>query len=177
MTDPLERTAHEHGMTRVFVAEAEPDAAQTPLTNEDAAALLGTDVDAAKVEVVPAGSLAGMGLSGYLVDGYGVAADAVATDRQRLDDLGGQIVLVPSSATAGAARFDPRPPLRFVGLYGEPPAAPHEVMTPAPSDDRPSEPRPVTMTDPEPATPERKLPVGWIVVAGVVLAVLLILIL
>ena len=80
-----------------------------------------------------------MGLSGYLVDGYGVSADDVAADRQRLDDLGGQIVLVPSSATPGPARFAPEPPLRSVGVYGEPPSAPHEVMAPAASEDRRAE--------------------------------------
>jgi hypothetical protein len=177
MTDPLHKTAHEHGMTRVFVAEADPDAPPAPLTNDDAARLLGTDVDVAKIEVVPSGSLEGMGLAGYLVDGYGAAADAVAPDRQRLDDLHGQIVLVPSSATPGEAQFAPKDPLRFVGLYGEPAAAPHEVMAPAATDPRPAEPRSV---DPAPREPSdagrRKLPVTAIVIAAIALAALLILI-
>ena len=177
MTDPLHKTAHEHGMTRVFVAEADPDAPEAPMTAEDAARLLGTEVDVAKIEVVPSGSLAGMGLAGYLVDGYGAAADAVAPDRQRLDDLHGQIVLVPSSATPGEAQFAPSAPLRFVGLYGEPPAAAHEVMAPAATDPRDTPRAPVHRADPEPAAKGgRKLPVTAIVIAAIALAALLILI-
>ena len=177
MTDPLHKTAHEHGMTRVFVAEADPDAPEAPMTGEDAARLLGTEVDVAKIEVVPSGSLAGMGLAGYLVDGYGAAADAVSPDRERLDDLHGQIVLVPSSATPGEAHFTPAPPLRFVGLYGEPPVAAHEVMTPAVTDPDESVRAKAHRAHSEPPANEtRKLPVAAIVIAAIALAALLILI-
>lgn len=176
MTDPLDVGPHEHGMTRIFVADADPGAAQTPMTNDEAAALLGTDVDPAKVEVVPAGSLAGMGLSGYLVDGYGVSEDEIAGDRQTLDSLDGQIVLVPSSAFRGETRIAPQSPLRFVGRYGEPPAPAHEVMTHTPSDDRPDEPRSTAPVEPTPTEPApRKVPVGAIVVGAIVVAVILVL--
>lgn len=176
MSDPLDVSAHEVGTTRVFVADADPDAGNAPMTNDEAAKLLGGKVDPAKVEVVPAGSLTGMGLSGYLVEGYGIDAGDIEGDRAMLDGLDGQIVLVPSSATGGAATLDPQPPLRFVGLYREPAAAPHEVMTSS------SQPEPSVETERDgdasgggSSKPERKVPVGPIVVVALVIAAILVL--
>lgn len=177
MSDPLDVSAHEVGATRVFVNDADPDATDAPMTNDEAAKLLGAKVDPAKIEVVSAGSLSGMGLSRYLVEGYGIAADDIEGDRKMLDGLDGQIVLVPSSATAGSATLVPQAPLRFVGLFREPAAAPHEVMAKATQPEPTPEPAGNdTSSDSASSSPKRKVPVGPIVIAALVIAVILVLI-
>lgn len=173
MSGPLEVQPHEHGITRVFVAEPDPSSGASRLTPETAADLLGaSDVNAAKIEVVAPGSVDTLGLSGYLVDGYGVAADEVAPRREELDSLTGQIVLVPSSAFSGAQRLSPKEPLSFVGAFAETPAAAHEVMSPVSDvDERPAP------TPPSAETPDEKtksMPVGLIVIGALILAAILI---
>lgn len=173
MTDPLDVKAHEHGITRVFVADADPDAPQTPLTAEKAAELLGgKDIDARKIEVVASGALEGMGLSGYLVDGYGIPAEDVAPDRPELDSLTGQVVLIPSSAFSGAQRLSPEPALRLVGAYSESPSEAHEVMSPA---ETPKRDAAQTSAEPHEGEKKRRVPVGVIVAVSLALAVILVL--
>ncbi len=60
-------------------------------------------LDPKGAELVPLDDLEGLGLSGYLTEGLDVAADAVASDKRRLDALEGYALLLSSRAFQGHA--------------------------------------------------------------------------
>lgn len=107
---------HERGRLHVFaVNQSEAAVAQRfapPDTGADRLqpdpALL-TDLTGANgldpkgAELVPLEDLQGLGLSGYLTEGLDVAADAVASDKRRLDALEGYALLLNSQAFRGQA--------------------------------------------------------------------------
>ena len=82
--------------------------------------LIGADVIPRKVEIVPSGVFNEMGLTQYLVDGYGVAERELEGRRAALDAVSGLVILLPSSAFGGAeVTLTPDPSLRLVGMFSE----------------------------------------------------------
>lgn len=119
--DPYRVEENEHGLVRLFTTDMEPevDAAITP---QNVHKLLGDEVslNAEKAEIFPSKVIAGLGLSRYLVDGYGVADAELAGKTAALDALTGLIVLIPSSAFVARPQvLNPNPALRFIGIYRE----------------------------------------------------------
>ncbi|MDT0681305.1 hypothetical protein RM543_01310 [Roseicyclus sp. F158] len=140
MSGRVDVPAGETGVIRVFAVDA---AAGTPFSAQEAEAALGGDtLDKGKLEVVNLEDLLGVGLTGYLIEGLGADPDEVAPDRQKLDNLSGQAVIVPSSAFEGrAVTLEPRAPLTEIGAYREieatPATGPLESQAAAGSMDRP----------------------------------------
>ena len=125
MTDAIPIRQGESGIVRVFALDlpAEQVAAfadpggDWPLKQALGASVLVRD----RVQVFPLSDLDGVGLHDYLLDGMGVAPEALAPDAGALDALEGHVVILPSAALGGAAQtLHPRPPLRLVGTYAEP---------------------------------------------------------
>ena len=122
MDDPFHVPASERGTVRVFTTDLQPegDAAITP---ENVHKLLGDglDLDSTKIEVFPSKAVEAIGLAGYLRDGYGVPTEDLKGTEAALNALAGLVILVASSAfKSQSVVLDPRPGLRFVGLYQEP---------------------------------------------------------
>lgn len=179
----------EAGKVRVFALDlpaaeipafmARRDDTDDPMAAWPLRAALGADhLDAGRVELVRLADLEGVGLSGYLAEGLGIAADEVARERARLDRLEGHAVILPSSAFGGVEQhLAPRPPLRHVAtLHEERPQAPGILSESASARPRGETARPGqgVAADPAPRrAPARSLVVG----AAVVLAAILILVL
>lgn len=126
MTDPLNVSASERGVVRVFTTDLDPkgDAAITPGNVEK---LLGRNIelDPKKVEVFPARIIETLGLPMYLHEGYGIPTEDMAGKAAVLEALKGLVILIPSSAFLNReVRLSPNSALRFVGAFREEPAAP-----------------------------------------------------
>ncbi|MBD3679736.1 MAG: aspartate carbamoyltransferase catalytic subunit [Rhodobacteraceae bacterium] len=124
MTTRLDIPAHERGYVRVFALDL-PDEEAARFNAEALATALGArHFDATRAEVFPVGDLGELGLSGYLAEGMGVAAEELDPDRARLDALKGHVAVVPSVAFAGKAQaVTVTAPLRLIGTYREESAA------------------------------------------------------
>lgn len=73
------------------------------------------------VEVFAPADIAEYGLARYLTEANGMDPDQVAADTEKLGALSKPVVLVYSQALSGRqGRFDPKPPLTFVGRYEAP---------------------------------------------------------
>ncbi len=84
-------------------------------------ALGATFLDHEYIEVVRLKDVASIGLSGYLVDGIGLPAETIASDKERLDALTGHVLIVLSRAFDGVAQtLTPKAPLRAIATYEEP---------------------------------------------------------
>lgn len=130
MTDPYEVSADEHGIVRVFTTDMEPEGASA-VTPQNVEKLLGDGVslDPEKVQVVPSKILEGMGLTGYLREGYGVAEADMEGKRAALDALSGLVILIPTSAFKGETQtLSPHDGLRFIGAFKEQRGAPSRHM-------------------------------------------------
>lgn len=128
--DPFQVASSETGTVRVFTTELDPEGAAA-ITAGNVHKLLGSgiDLDPAKVEVFPAKVIQALGLSAYLLEGYGIAEGDLRGKRSALDALTDLIVLIPSSAFKGKAQtLDPNPALRFIGAFSEPAKAPPAPM-------------------------------------------------
>ncbi|MXQ09306.1 hypothetical protein GQ651_15785 [Alphaproteobacteria bacterium GH1-50] len=135
MTDPLEVSPHEFGTLRLFTTALDPDDASN-ITAQNVNRLLGANVDliSEKIEVIPTRSVAGLGLTGYLRDGYGIPEDQLQGRAAQLDAVSGLLVFLPASAFGGkAASLDPHPSMRFLGLFHEEKAAAPGPMAPTDS--------------------------------------------
>ncbi len=133
--DPFQVAASEFGVVRVFTTDLEPEG-DAAITAKNVHKVLGHDLDliADKIEVFPAKVIAGLGLSAYLAEGYGIPEADLAGKAAALDALNGLIVLVPTSAFGGAAQhLDPKPGVRFIGAFREPRPAPPQAMAPSTS--------------------------------------------
>ena len=131
MSDPYIISATETGKVRVFTTELEPEG-DAAITAQNVHKILGKDltIDPAKIEVFPSKVLAGMGLSAYLRDGYGIPDESLAGKAAALDALTGLIVLIPSSAFAGIEQaLDPNSAVRFIGVFKDLPSSPPVQMT------------------------------------------------
>ena len=104
-----------------------PDA-DTPLRRA-----LGADwLDQAFVDVFDVKTLSELGLSGYLIDGMGIAETQIVPDRARLDRQKGFVVTVMSRAFGGRAqRLSIRAPLAWLATYTE--ERPPVVFEPLPA--------------------------------------------
>lgn len=88
--------------------------------------------DAQQIEVFGADTIAAMGLSTYLVEGYGVDPDDLTHDTARLDGLAGTVVVVSARAFEGNAVLTPDTGLMLIGRFkeaGAPLTAPKPIET------------------------------------------------
>lgn len=136
MSGPIEIASNERGVVRLFAIdleerEIEAFAGQVfgakngthdwPLRD----ALGATYLDHEYVEVVRMKDIASIGLSGYLTEGIGLPAEALAEDKERLDDMTGHVLIVLSRAFDGVAQtLTPKAPLRAVATYQDPGVTP-----------------------------------------------------
>ena len=78
------------------------------------------DLDPAYIEIFDLAELSGVGLAGYLTEGLGVPAPALAADRARLEALKGPVLILLSKALHGRkVTLTPDPRLTLVGTYAE----------------------------------------------------------
>lgn len=129
-TDPLTVSGHEFGTVRVFTTALEADEASN-ITAQNVHRLLGdVTLNAEKVQIVPTKALEGLGLTGYLREGYGISPADLAGRAAQLDAVSGLLVLLPASAFDGAAQtIEPHPSMRFLGLFREEKAEPPRQMS------------------------------------------------
>lgn len=114
-SNPMHVAADEHGFLRVFATDRED-----VITRHGIGTMIGTDLDAEKVEVIDTKDIAALGLTTYLAEGYGIDADDLSDATEALNAIDGRVALIPTSAFRGnAADLAPNPPLRFVGIYAE----------------------------------------------------------
>lgn len=144
----------EQGVIRVF-AISRPISEMSRLLestdkHEVATGLLNHPVEADMIELIALPDLAGVGLHGYLSEGYGVDTDALNRDAGRLDALDGYVLLLFSNVSAAQeVTLVPAAELTLIGTYAEPKpvntAAP--IVTPSaalysgPKSDVPAPPR------------------------------------
>lgn len=128
--DPLSVSEHEFGTVRVFTTALDAEDASN-ITAQNVHRLLGdVTLDAKKVQVVPTPALAGLGLTGYLREGYGVADEELAGRAAQLDAVTGLVVLLPASAFGGETQtLNPHPSMRFLGLFHEVQPDPPRAMS------------------------------------------------
>ncbi|MDW4499768.1 hypothetical protein R5H30_17375 [Sulfitobacter sp. D35] len=116
---------NERGVIRVFAVNrsALEVAATLKTTPKEALAaeLLGAPgLDTSGAELFAVSDLEGVGLAGYLADGYAVEEAQLARDRTRLEALDGYVLLVFSDSFDGkAARLDPGQDVTLIGTYSE----------------------------------------------------------
>ena len=127
LTPPIEIPPGGGTDTHVFalaLSGAEAQAFATPAPGANGTgwplkAALGADLlDPAHVEHFAAADLAGIGLTGYLTEGMGLDAAAVADARPALDAAKGDIVVLRPQAFGGQAQqLAPRAPLSLLGSF------------------------------------------------------------
>lgn len=144
--------AHDRDGVRIFAARLTPDDLKRDKSRLAADLLGDPDLDPAFVEIFDLADLSDVGLAGYLTDGLGVPAPALAPDRARLETLTGPVLILLSKALHGrAVTLTPDPRLTLVGTYAEdrppvhfeplPTAAAKGTLTPGlPSDRTPQRP-------------------------------------
>ncbi|MFQ6546651.1 hypothetical protein AADZ90_001740 [Aestuariibius sp. 2305UL40-4] len=126
MTGSLEIAPHIHDTVFVFALNLPSEDVPTftegnqknwPLKD----ALGATTLDPNGVDIVALKEIAGLELSGLLIEGHGAEAAQVLTDKARLDALEGHVVLVHATAFQGVAQnLNPGPELTFIGRYSGP---------------------------------------------------------
>lgn len=158
--DPFSVSETEHGVVRVFTTDLEPrgDAAITP---KNVQKLLGDEIelDPKGVEVFPSKMIESIGLTNYLIDGYGIPEGDLAGTAAALDAHAGLMILIRSSAFRGeATTLDPVAGIRFVGAFSEPASAPPKPMTEVESAEGSLGP-----TGGRPDDPSTRLGNGWMI--------------
>ena len=164
MPDPHYIPADEYGYVRIFTTELEPEG-DAAITASNVHKILGKDVslNPKKVVVIPSKVLVGMGLTRYLLEGYGIAEQDIAGKSAALNALTGLIILIPSSAFLGREQtLDPNSALRFIGTFREQSAqAPGPMSKPTSAEG--------SITPPVTSTPRpvpRQRPGSWIIALG-----------
>ncbi|KEJ88759.1 hypothetical protein [Sulfitobacter donghicola] len=123
---PINIRQTEHGVIRVFaisrpmadMARALKQASKSGV----ASALLKHPVADNDVELFALSDLAGVGLPDYLINGHGMEAKSVQSDRIRLEALDGYVLFLFSSVSDQKdISFTPSPDLTLIGTYGVPP--------------------------------------------------------
>lgn len=115
MSERFEVKAEERGLVRLFAVDVPP----AELDAFDAASALGVEMlDPEQVEVFALADLKGVGLSGYMREGLGIAADEI--DAARLDAFEGVVMVLRSAALGGTeVTLTPQATLRWIGTYRE----------------------------------------------------------
>ncbi|TMM55524.1 hypothetical protein [Sulfitobacter sabulilitoris] len=125
MTGPIHIPKGERGKIRVFAINrpvpeilsaletmSKPDLARDLLAN--------ASLDTATAEIFPVADLVGVGLAGYLADGYAVDEAQIAPDRARLEALDGYVLIVFSDSFGGEeVTLTPGADLTLIGTYSE----------------------------------------------------------
>lgn len=124
MSERIDIKSSEQGVLRVFAVDLEGEAlAAFTRRNGDwpvQKALGAKTLTPERVEIFPVSDLEGVGLSGYLEDGQGVAPGELDGLRGQLDAVTGTVMVLPSSAFAGSAQtLTPRAPLRLIATLNE----------------------------------------------------------
>lgn len=115
----------EHGTIRVF-AVSRPMASMARALRQQsksamASTLLAHEVSNEDIELFAMSDLTGIGLHGYLSEGYAVDKDALRADHARLEALDGYVLLVFSRISAeGDVTLTPSSDLTLIGTYTEP---------------------------------------------------------
>lgn len=131
MPDPFTIQSSERGVVRVFTTDLDSEGSSA-ITPENVHRLLGDrlDLDSSRIEVFPSTVLEAMGLSNYLIEGYGIPEADLRGQAAALGAFRGLVILVASGAFKGqTVELDPKSGIRFVGLFSEPVPAPPETMT------------------------------------------------
>ncbi|MBO9478411.1 hypothetical protein J7382_12765 [Shimia sp. R11_0] len=127
----MQVTDSERGLVRLFALDLpseEITAFREPVYDTDGditdwplqRALGFTYLDEDFIEIFPISDLEDLGLTGYMVQGLGIAEADVKEDAARLSSQKGWILVVLSSAFEGAAQtLSPQSPLRWIGTYKE----------------------------------------------------------
>lgn len=137
--DRFEIPASEHGVVRVFEAMIDDVAVQKKFFKDDrwtTFLTVGADdgsltLNDTYIDLIRPADLKGVGLSKYLIEGIGIADDALAEDdAARLDQITRPVVVLLSKAFDGrAATLEVSAPLVWVGTYGEVRASPVQLQT------------------------------------------------
>lgn len=137
MTDPLVFPERDDARVVWVFTAALPDEALDDFTARTdagwplAEALGDSTLEPEFIEAFPPQDIAEYGLMRYLTEANGMDADQVKADATRLGTLTDPVVLVYSQALSGQqGRFDPKPPLSFVGRYEAPYALTPSVPMP-----------------------------------------------
>ncbi len=120
--EPIEIPATEHGVLRLFALDMRPE--QAAFLRDEPGALaqiLGVaDLDMAQADLFAVSDLEEMGVIGYLHDGCGVTLADLEPDRDRLQALEGQMLLLRSRAFGGTdTRLTPASQVSLVATYSE----------------------------------------------------------
>lgn len=115
MSERFEIEEGERGLVRLFTV----DIPRAEIDAFDPAEALGAPaLDPDQTELFPLSDLRGLGLSGYMREGLGIAEEEI--DASRLDALEGVVLVVRSAAFGGAsATLTVQTPLRWIGTYRE----------------------------------------------------------
>jgi len=127
MSDRIHVSATERGQVRVFALDMAPKEARAFAEAPDLPfgwplldALGAEGLDPEWIDLVVPSDLGEMSLSEFLVEGPGVAPEALNGDRARLDGLTQPVLVLPSQAFGGEEQdLRPRAPLRWIGTYAE----------------------------------------------------------
>lgn len=126
MSDRIEIPAGGGDLIHVFGLDLSKEAAEAFVTRPPRnghgwplkVALGAQRLDPAHVEHFPVSDLEGVGLPGYLTEGLGADPAAVEAERDRLEALLGDVVLLRPAAFAGEAQtLTVSPPLIHAGSY------------------------------------------------------------
>ncbi|SHH28204.1 hypothetical protein [Cognatishimia maritima] len=129
MAEQMSVSSQEHGLVRVFAVDlpAEDIAAfkERTLSGDQErwplrSALGATYLDEDFIELFDVADLEELGLSGYMAQGLGIAADEITEARRQLDTVEGYVLIVLSKAFDGVKQtLTPRRPLRWIGTFKE----------------------------------------------------------
>ena len=167
MTDRIAIAPHEKGVLRLFAIDLPPGEARAYLRDFDeagpdalATALGVPALNPDYVEVFAADDIAELGLSSYLVEGYGISDPDLTEQAAALDMMEGYFAVIVSAAFQGEAHdLAVGAPLRLVATYREPLGVP--AMAPISSASATG----TLAGGPATATARRKIPTLAILVA------------
>lgn len=124
MSTRIEIKSSEHGVVRVFAVDLEGPELKAFLRRNGSwgvqEALGAAQLNPDLVEVFDVADLTGLGLSGYLEEGQGIATAELDPMRAQLDAIKGTVMVLPTTAFAGADQtLSVRAPLRLIATFSE----------------------------------------------------------
>ncbi|MEL7115130.1 MAG: hypothetical protein AAGP08_05980 [Pseudomonadota bacterium] len=174
MLEMLRVAEAERETVRVFaVALDPPRAKEWAKVHRNLETALGVPLDPDHLEHFPSEDLKGLGLTQFLIDGYGIDEPQIAADRDALDEAEPYVLLLRARAFKGAGvTLKPQPPLVALGVYGQAPAAASK-----PTAQRQIEPANLGATPPGPNTPPKGSLIAILIFLGLALILFAVLIL